>query len=155
MNRIADVIEQQILSVPEVRKVGRRLGRAERGDHVVPVSTAEFDVDFRDTEDAGEGVSRPRREILDEIGKRVRAVPGIFAVVGGPLADRIGHMLSGVSAPVAVKIFGPDLDCGRLALRSRASRAASLGFRTANWIKHRRFHSSVSRRTGIVPRPMV
>ena len=41
-------IEQQILSVPEVRKVGRRLGRAERGDHVVPVSTAEFDVDFRD-----------------------------------------------------------------------------------------------------------
>ena len=28
-------------------QVGRRLGRAERGDHVVPVSTAEFDVDFR------------------------------------------------------------------------------------------------------------
>ena len=33
----------------------------------------------------------------------------MFAVVGGPLADRIGHMLSGVSAPVAVKVFGPDL----------------------------------------------
>jgi Cu/Ag efflux pump CusA len=48
MNKISDVIEQQILAVPEVRKVGRRLGRAERGDHVVPVSTAEFDVDFRE-----------------------------------------------------------------------------------------------------------
>lgn len=47
MNRISDVIEERILSVPEVQKVGRRLGRAERGDHVVPVSTAEFDVDFR------------------------------------------------------------------------------------------------------------
>ncbi|MEI6338355.1 MAG: efflux RND transporter permease subunit, partial [Verrucomicrobiota bacterium] len=33
MNKISDVIEEQILSVPEVRKVGRRLGRAERGDH--------------------------------------------------------------------------------------------------------------------------
>jgi CzcA family heavy metal efflux pump len=108
MNRIADMIEQQILSIPEVRKVGRRLGRAERGDHVVPVSTAEFDVDFRENDDSlGDG--RSRREILEEIAKKVRTVPGIFAVVGGPLADRIGHMLSGVSAPVAVKVFGPDL----------------------------------------------
>ena len=107
MNRISDVIEQQILSVPEVRKVGRRLGRAERGDHVVPVSTAEFDVDFRDPEGGAKG--RDRNVILDDISKRLKTVPGVFAVVGGPLADRIGHMLSGVSAPVAVKIFGPDL----------------------------------------------
>ena len=110
MNKICDVIEQQILSVPEVRKVGRRLGRAERGDHVVPVSTAEFDVDFREVDDARATKPRPRKEILAEIGQRVRSVPGIFAIVSGPLADRIGHMLSGVSAPVAIKIFGPDLD---------------------------------------------
>ena len=103
MNRISDVIEQQILSVKGVRQVGRRLGRAERGDHVVPVSTAEFDVDF--SEESG----RTRKEILDELAAKVRTVPGVFAVVGGPLADRIGHMLSGVSAPVAVKVFGPDL----------------------------------------------
>jgi Cu/Ag efflux pump CusA len=106
MNLISDVIERQILSVPEVRKVGRRLGRAERGDHVVPVSTAEFDVDFTEDERGG----RTRKVILDDIGEKVRAVPGIFAVVSGPLADRIGHMMSGVSAPVAVKVFGPDLD---------------------------------------------
>ncbi|MEO5913907.1 MAG: efflux RND transporter permease subunit [Luteolibacter sp.] len=108
MNRISDVIEQQILSVPEVRKVGRRLGRAERGDHVVPVSTAEFDVDFREAEGGAKG--RDRKEILDDITRKIKTVPGVFAVVGGPLADRIGHMMSGVSAPVAVKIFGPDLD---------------------------------------------
>lgn len=106
MNKISDVVEQQILSVPEVGKVGRRLGRAERGDHVVPVSTAEFDVDFREAK----GAARDRNEILADITRRIRTVPGVFAVVGGPLADRIGHMLSGVSAPVAVKIFGPDLE---------------------------------------------
>jgi CzcA family heavy metal efflux pump len=108
MNRISDVIEEQILLVPEVRKLGRRLGRAERGDHVVPVSTAEFDVDFRDLE--GTGKQRSRQEILDDIRAKVKSVPGVFAVVGGPLADRIGHMMSGVSAPVAIKVFGPDLD---------------------------------------------
>lgn len=108
MNRISDVIEQQILTVEGVSKVGRRLGRAERGDHVVPVSTAEFDVDFKTSEDGGK--TRGRKEITEEIGKKVRAIPGVFAVVSGPLADRIGHMMSGVSAPVAVKIFGPDID---------------------------------------------
>jgi len=110
MNKISDIIEQQILSVPEVRKVGRRLGRAERGDHVVPVSTAEFDVDFREPEGEEKDGGRDRKAILDDISAKVKTVPGVFAVVGGPLADRIGHMLSGVSAPVAVKIFGPDLE---------------------------------------------
>ena len=110
MNKISDVLEQQILSVPEVRKVGRRLGRAERGDHVVPVSTAEFDVDFREAGGHLSAKVRGRKAILDDLNQRIRSVPGVFAVVSGPLADRIGHMLSGVSAPVAVKIFGPDLD---------------------------------------------
>ncbi|MCB1063772.1 MAG: efflux RND transporter permease subunit, partial [Verrucomicrobiae bacterium] len=110
MNKISDVIEQQILSVPEVRQVGRRLGRAERGDHVVPVSTAEFDVDFREIVGQEEGLVRSRKEIVADITAKIRTVPGVFAVVGGPLADRIGHMMSGVSAPVAVKVFGPDLD---------------------------------------------
>jgi len=113
MNKISDVIEQQILTVPEVRKVGRRLGRAERGDHVVPVSTSEFDVDFRNPEEGeggGEGEQRSRKEILADITKKIKTVPGVFAVVSGPLADRIGHMMSGVSAPVAIKVFGPDLD---------------------------------------------
>ncbi|GAB1489658.1 efflux RND transporter permease subunit [Opitutaceae bacterium] len=110
MNRIADVIEAQILSVPEVRQVGRRLGRAERGDHVVPVSTAEFDVDFREPTAGEPTAARSRQEILADLNRRVKAVPGTFAVVGGPLTDRIGHMLSGVSAPVAIKVYGPDLD---------------------------------------------
>jgi CzcA family heavy metal efflux pump len=103
MNRLSDIAEAQILAVAGVRQVGRRLGRAERGDHVVPVSTAEFDVDFQPG-------ARPRAEIVVEIQQRLRQVPGIFAAISGPLADRIGHMLSGVAAPVAVKIFGPDLD---------------------------------------------
>jgi CzcA family heavy metal efflux pump len=108
MNRISDVIEQELLSIPEVKKVGRRLGRAERGDHVVPVSTSEFDVDFR--EEKGAKNTRSRAEILEDVKKKVKGVPGTFSVVMGPLADRIGHMLSGVSAPAAIKVFGPDLD---------------------------------------------
>ena len=95
MNKISDVLEQQILSVPEVRKVGRRLGRAERGDHVVPVSTAEFDVDFREAEgQAKRQGAQPQGDPRRPQPSACARVPGVFAVVSGPLADRIGHMLS-------------------------------------------------------------
>ncbi|HWB03381.1 MAG TPA: efflux RND transporter permease subunit [Verrucomicrobiales bacterium] len=103
MREISAAIEEQILSVDGVKSVARRIGRAERGDHVVPISTVEFDVDFVKG-------GRPRGPLIEDLRKAVRRVPGTFSVVTGPLADRIGHMLSGVSAPVAVKIFGPDID---------------------------------------------
>jgi CzcA family heavy metal efflux pump len=93
-----------LLRIPGVETVGYRVGRAERGDHVVPVSTVEFDVEF--TEQGAEN----RTELLAEIRDTMKSIPGTFSAMSGPLADRVGHMLSGVSAKVAVKIYGPDLD---------------------------------------------
>ncbi|MBK1834323.1 efflux RND transporter permease subunit [Roseibacillus ishigakijimensis] len=100
----AQTAQGQLLSTKGVETVGYRVGRAERGDHVVPVSTIEFDIEF---DDYG-------REHRDEVSTAIREtmadIPGTFSAMSTPLADRIGHMLSGVSAKVAVKIFGPDLD---------------------------------------------
>ena len=101
---LADTAVDLLLQIPEVETVGYRAGRAERGDHVVPVSTVEFDVEFTESE------ARNRDEILEEIRQTMRGIPGTFSAMSGPLADRIGHMLSGVSAKVAVKVYGPDLD---------------------------------------------
>ena len=105
-NEVSAAAEKLLLSIPEVERVGRRVGRAERGDHVVPISTVEFDVEFHDH-------GRPRVEILQDISEKMRNLPGTFSALSGPLADRIGHMMSGVSAPVAIKVFGPDLDENR------------------------------------------
>ncbi|MAS95987.1 MAG: CusA/CzcA family heavy metal efflux RND transporter [Verrucomicrobiales bacterium] len=101
---LADAAMNQLLLIPDVETVGYRAGRAERGDHVVPVSTVEFDVEFdKETE-------RSRNEIMEDIRDKMKTIPGTFSALSGPLADRIGHMLSGVSAKVAVKIYGPDLE---------------------------------------------
>ncbi|MBT6380489.1 MAG: efflux RND transporter permease subunit [Opitutales bacterium] len=105
VNEVSGVADRLLLAIPEVRKVGRRVGRAERGDHVVPVSTVEFDIDF-ETDATG----RSRAEVLENIRQTMRTIPGTFSALSGPLADRIGHMLSGVSAKVAIKIYGPELD---------------------------------------------
>jgi len=98
---LSEAALKQLLKVPGVETVGYRVGRAERGDHVVPVSTVEFDVEFDDT--------RERKEVLADLRSTMKTIPGTFSAFSGPLADRIGHMLSGVSAKVAVKIYGPEL----------------------------------------------
>ena len=104
-NELAAIADRLLLEIAEVNKVGRRVGRAERGDHVVPVSTVEFDIDFDFMSS-----SRSRAEVFEDIRERMRGIPGTFSVLTGPLADRIGHMLSGVSAKVAIKVFGENLD---------------------------------------------
>jgi len=104
METIAQAVETQIRLVPEVLHIGRRIGRAERSDHVVPMNNVEFDIDFKK-----DGKGRPLKVVLDDIRDRIKTVPGTFSIVAGPLSHRISHLLSGVTSPVAVKIFGPDL----------------------------------------------
>jgi len=102
---LADTAQDLLLEIPGVETVGYRAGRAEKGDHVVPVSTVEFDVEFNESGEAD------REKVLAEIRKTMSKdnMPGTFSALSGPLADRVGHMLSGVSAKVAVKIYGPEL----------------------------------------------
>lgn len=104
MENISLAVERQIRQVPEVHHIGRRIGRAERSDHVMPLNNVEFDVDFRKDDDG-----RPLAEVLEDIRARIQQVPGTFSIISGPLSHRISHLLSGVTAPVAIKIFGPDL----------------------------------------------
>lgn len=93
-----------LLAIRGVETVGFRVGRAERGDHVVPVSSVEFEIDFN------EYGKEHRIETLAEVRETMKKIPGTFSAMSSPLQDRVGHMLSGISAKIAVKIFGDDLD---------------------------------------------
>lgn len=101
---VSTTAQDLLLQIKGIKTVGFRAGRAERGDHVVPVSTVEIELEF---DDYGE---EHREEVMEKVRETMRAIPGTFSAISTPLADRIGHMLSGVSAKVAVKIFGSDLD---------------------------------------------
>ena len=103
-NEVGKKAVELLLQIPEVKSVGRRAGRAERDDHVMPVSVNEFDVEFHPNH------GRKREEVFADIRKKLSGIPGTFVNVGQPIGHRLSHMLSGVSAKIAVKIHGPDLD---------------------------------------------
>lgn len=101
-NQMGQLAETLLLSVPEVSQVGRRTGRAELDEHAEGVHSSEIDVDLIPSD-------RQRDEVLAEIRQKLSVLPAQVAI-GQPISHRLDHLLSGVRAQLAVKVFGNDLD---------------------------------------------
>jgi HME family heavy-metal exporter len=119
-NRLGSIAEALIREVPEVTQVGRRTGRAELDEHAEGVHSAEIDVDLRRT-------GRGREAVMADIRERLAVLPATVAI-GQPISHRLDHLLSGVRAQIALKIYGDDTDTLRgLAEQMRAQLAAIPG----------------------------
>jgi CzcA family heavy metal efflux pump len=101
-HRVGLIAERLIQEVSEVTAVGRRTGRAELDEHAEGVHASELDVDLKPS-------SRSKSEIVDDIRSRLSMLP-VVTNIGQPISHRLDHMLSGVRAQIALKIYGDDLD---------------------------------------------
>lgn len=101
-NDIGNLIETELMKIPEVTTTARRTGRGELDEHSQPSFSSEIDVNF-------ELKKRKSIEFMAEVRETLAEIPGLAASVGQPLAHRIDHMVSGTSASIAIKLFGTDL----------------------------------------------
>lgn len=115
VSRIADTRFRAHMATREnpkglIRGFIRRSGRAEMDEHAEGVNATEYVVALN----PNSGLSR--QDALNVLRKEVSEIPGVEPEVEQPLAHLISHMLSGVTAQIAIKVFGDDLDV----LRSKA-----------------------------------
>jgi CzcA family heavy metal efflux pump len=101
-DRLGTRLEEELLTVPEVKTTARRTGRGELDEHSQATNSTEIDVKY-DLD------KRSNEEFLSEVRRKLSVVPGVSLTIGQPIGHRIDHILSGTRANIAVKLFGPDL----------------------------------------------
>jgi CzcA family heavy metal efflux pump len=101
-NRLGNLMEAELLAIPEVTSTARRTGRGELDEHSQSTNSAEIDVIYT----LGK---RSNEAFLADVRETLAAIPGMATTVGQPLGHRIDHMLSGTRANIAIKLFGTDL----------------------------------------------
>ena len=101
-DRVAGQIEIQAGAIAGVAAVTRRTGRAEQDEHVEPVSSSEMEIRLK----PGADMHTVRRDLVSLLA----ATPGVTTQLGGPIAHRLSHILSGTPAAIAIKVFGDNLD---------------------------------------------
>jgi CzcA family heavy metal efflux pump len=83
----------------------RRTGRAELDEHAEPVNVGEYILTMNPDSPVR------RDEFLKSLLADLKSnVPGVEIGAEQPMSHLISHMLSGVSAQIAIKIYGDDLD---------------------------------------------
>lgn len=102
-DNIGRMVDNALLSIPEIQTVARKTGRAELDEHSRGSNASEIEAPYVLKD-------RSREELMADVRKKLSVIPGINVEIGQPISHRIDAMLSGTKAQIAIKVFGDDLE---------------------------------------------
>ncbi len=102
-------LEATIKKFPEVDEVVAKIGTAEVATDPMPPSVADTFIMLKDR-DQWPDPRKPKAQLIAELEKAVRAIPGNNYEFTQPVQMRMNELIAGVRAEVAVKLYGDDLD---------------------------------------------
>jgi Cu(I)/Ag(I) efflux system membrane protein CusA/SilA len=98
--------DKLIRSVPEVKTVFGKIGRADTATDPAPLTMVETVIQLKPEEEWRDGVDFD--DIREELNQRVQ-IPGLTNAWVWPIKTRIDMLATGIKTPVGIKIAGPDL----------------------------------------------
>ena len=119
--KAAELLQQTdrlILTVPEVKTVFGKAGRAETATDPAPLEMFETTIQFKPRDQWRAGMTPEK--LVEELDRTVK-VPGLANVWVPPIRNRIDMLATGVKSPIGVKVSGPNLaELDRIAGRIEA-----------------------------------
>ena len=107
--KAAELLQQTdrlIATVPEVKRVFGKIGRAETATDPAPLEMIETVVQLKPREEWRPGLTT--QALIDELDERLR-LPGISNIWVPPVRNRIDMLATGIKSPLGIKVSGPDL----------------------------------------------
>ena len=109
VDKAREILQQTdklIRTVPEVKRVFGKIGRAETATDPAPLTMVETIIQFKPREEWREGVTI--ESLRAELDRTVK-LPGLTNAWVMPIKTRIDMLATGIKTPVGIKVAGPDL----------------------------------------------
>ena len=106
-SELLQVTDRIIMTVPEVKTVLGKAGRADSATDPAPLEMFETTIQLRPRDEWRPGMTMDR--IIAELDSRLK-IPGLANVFVQPIRNRIDMLATGIKSSVGVKVAGPDLE---------------------------------------------
>lgn len=112
-------VRATLRTYPEVKMLVTQVGRPDDGTDPKGPNNIEI---LADLKPRGEWRFADKELLVDDMSRKLKAIPGLPTNFSQVIQDNVEESLSGVKGEIAIKVFGPDLDI----LQDKAEQIANI-----------------------------